>query len=122
MSTTESNQHSDFTFDLDGGVACLDFVNTRSDSSGEHLNTYFDLVAFAQQSTLLTQVDADGLRARARRSPGAADAVAQNARVLREALRQIFSAVAAGGRPAEGGGHRLMPEQDRGLGRARPQD
>jgi len=93
---------TDPIFDLDAGIVCLDFVNTLSSTSGEHLNTYFDLLAFAQQSALLTQAEADRLRAHALRSPGAADTVVQHARLLRTTLRRIFSAIAADERPHDG--------------------
>ena len=56
-------------FDLDGGRLCLDFANTASQRSGEHLAAYADLVAFARQSGLLTQAEADRLRRQAARQP-----------------------------------------------------
>ena len=42
-----------YVFDLDGGRPCLDFANTQS-SSGDHVDSYADLLAFAAQSNLLT--------------------------------------------------------------------
>ncbi len=84
---------SDYVFDLDTGILCLDFVNTR-DASGQHLRTYADLVAFAQQSSLVTPADADWLHAQAEREPLLAQGVLTRALHLREALRDIFQAVA----------------------------
>jgi len=84
-----------FVFDLDAGCACLDFANTH-DSTGEHLNTYADLVAFAAQSQLLTPLDAEWLHAAGRADARAADAVLRRAMQLRGALHAIFSALAAG--------------------------
>jgi predicted RNA-binding Zn ribbon-like protein len=84
---------SDFVFDLDAGIPCLDFANTRN-STGEHLRSYGDLVAFAQQSALLTQADVDWLHLRAAAQPVAAQDVFERAIGLRRALRSIFSAVA----------------------------
>jgi predicted RNA-binding Zn ribbon-like protein len=89
-----------YVFDLDGGRACLDFANTRS-SSGEHLNSYADLVAFAAQSQLITPDDATWLRAEGERDPSAADGVLVRAKHLRESIRSIFSSLAAGKRPTE---------------------
>ena len=92
---------ADFQFDLDAGVLCLDFVNTLSSTSGEHLNTYADLVAFAAQSHLLTPADAEWLRDEGERDPVAAQGVVRRAHRLRARLYNIFSALAAGTRPAE---------------------
>jgi predicted RNA-binding Zn ribbon-like protein len=84
----------DFVFDLDGGRACLDFANTLSSSSGDHLTSYADLIAFAAQSHLVTPGDADWLHAEAAREPVAAEDVVLRARRLRSAIYAIFSAVA----------------------------
>jgi predicted RNA-binding Zn ribbon-like protein len=95
MTTPPSASPSvDFVFDLDGGRACLDFANTLSSSSGDHLTSYADLIAFAAQSHLLTHEDADWLHAKAAREPVAADDVVLRARRLRSAIYAIFSAVA----------------------------
>jgi predicted RNA-binding Zn ribbon-like protein len=88
-----------FSFDLDGGRPCLDFANTH-DSSGEHLNDYADVVAFAAQSRLITPVDAQWLQAAGARESVAAQGVLRRARQLRSALYAIFSALAAGRTPA----------------------
>jgi predicted RNA-binding Zn ribbon-like protein len=90
---------SDYVFDLDAGHPCLDFANTRSES-GEHLRSFGDLVAFAQQSALVTPADADWLHAQAAREPLLAQNVLSRARHLRQALRDIFSAVADQREPA----------------------
>jgi predicted RNA-binding Zn ribbon-like protein len=90
---------SAFTFDLDAGNVCLDFANTRS-TSGEHLRTYADLVAFAQQSALVTPADADWLHAQAGREPLLAQRVLSRALHLRQALRDLFSALADEREPA----------------------
>jgi predicted RNA-binding Zn ribbon-like protein len=84
---------SDYVFDLDAGHLCLDFANTRSES-GEHLRSYADLVAFAQQSALLTPADVDWLHAQAEKEPLMAQTVLARAINLRQAVRDIFSAVA----------------------------
>jgi predicted RNA-binding Zn ribbon-like protein len=90
---TTVSDPSDYVFDLDAGIGCLDFTNTRT-SSGEHLRSYRDLIAFAQQSHLLTQADAEWLQHKASTQPVAAQDVLERALGLRRALRSIFSAVA----------------------------
>src|SRR5919199_1901185 len=92
---------SDFVFDLDGGRACLDFANTLSSSSGEHLNAYADLVAFAAQSQLIPAADAAWLRAEGERDRAVAQGVLVRAKRLRESIRAIFSSLAAGKTPSE---------------------
>jgi predicted RNA-binding Zn ribbon-like protein len=91
---------SDYVFDLDGGRACLDFANTLS-SSGDHLSSYADLVAFAEQSHLLTPEDANWLRADAKRDAASADRVLVRAKRLRASIYAIFAAIATGERPPQ---------------------
>jgi|SRR5579864_5556941 len=91
---------TDYQFELDGGAVCLDFVNTL-DSSGEHLERYADLVAFAEQSHLLTPEDADWLRAEAQRDRVSAEGVMVRAKRLRASMYAIFSAIASQKRPRE---------------------
>jgi predicted RNA-binding Zn ribbon-like protein len=108
--TTDSRSDSfSFSFDLDAGRTCLDFANTR-DSSGEHLNTYSDVVAFAAQSQLITRDDAQWLQAAGARESGVAQGVLRRAIDLRAAIYAIFSALAAGRRPASADVGRLNSE------------
>jgi predicted RNA-binding Zn ribbon-like protein len=88
-----------WVFDLDGGRACLDFANTLSQTSGEHLSTYADLLAFADQSGLLTRDDLAWLHAEAKRDPVSAEAVLVRAHRLRASIYAIFSGIAAGMAP-----------------------
>jgi predicted RNA-binding Zn ribbon-like protein len=92
-----------YVFDLDGGRACLDFVNTlgSSPTSTDQLTGYTDLVAFAAQSGLITPEDADWLRAQGKIEPIAAAGVLKRAKRLRAAMRAIFSKVAAGDQLSE---------------------
>jgi predicted RNA-binding Zn ribbon-like protein len=93
--------HAVYEFDLDGGRPCLDFANTLSASTGDHLVAYSDLVDFAEQSALISPTAADGLRGLARRDqPGAALVMARAYR-LRAAVYAIFSAVAGGLAPED---------------------
>jgi len=83
----------------------LDFVNTvdnRDDPQRrkELLNSYFDLLAWASEADLLTQADAERLRNKASRSSSQAHAALRRAKVLREGLYRIFSAIAEGKQPA----------------------
>jgi predicted RNA-binding Zn ribbon-like protein len=88
-------------FELDAGEVCLDFANTLSASSGEHLNSYADLVAFAAQSHLLTPEDAAWLQAEGVRDRVSAEGVLLRARRLRSAIASIFGALAQQKRPRE---------------------
>jgi predicted RNA-binding Zn ribbon-like protein len=89
-----------YQFDLDGGRPCLDFANTLA-SSGDHLQSYADLVAFAEQSRLTNRDDAEFLRADALKEPVTAEGVMVRARRLRAAIRSMFAAIAAGKAPSE---------------------
>jgi predicted RNA-binding Zn ribbon-like protein len=90
-----------YEFDFTGGHLALDFVNTLSSTSGEHINAYADLVDFAHQSHLLTQPDASWLQEEATRDTSTAAGVLNRARQLRAALRGIFDALAAGAQPPD---------------------
>ncbi len=93
--------HSGYQFDLSGGALCLDFANTVShrhlpQRCAEHLGSYADLVAFADQSKLLPPKLAASLRARASRDPAGARSAFRKSIVLRESLYRTFAAIAAG--------------------------
>jgi hypothetical protein len=60
---------SGYDFDLSGGRAALDFANTLSRSSGDHLRGYADLVSFAHQSGQLDEPTAGRLLEDANRRP-----------------------------------------------------
>ena len=79
-------------FDLSGGRLALDFANTRSRMSGEHLPDYGALVDFAAQSGQLDEAAAGRLLGLAEADTAAAAAVLARARVLRDA---VFDLVAA---------------------------
>lgn len=87
-------------FDFCGDHLALDFANTLSDRQTqapvERLNMYGDLVAFAVQAGVVDEGRAASLRDRARRDPGDAERVLDEARHLREALYRLFAAVAGG--------------------------
>ena len=85
-------------FELTAGILCLDFVNTLddrpSDQPKELLAQYSDLVDFAEETGILTSRQADSLTQRADSRPSEARQTLDTATVLREALYDIFWAVA----------------------------
>ncbi len=96
-----AKSHPGYHFDLSGGSLCLDFTNTVSHRQlprhrAEHLGTYSDLVAFAEQSKLIPPKLAASLRARAARNPAEARSAFRRSILLREVLYRAFSAMAAG--------------------------
>ena len=90
-------------FELVGGRLCLDFVNTLEGSretgeTEEKLLGYGDLVAWARQAGVVTEREARALLREAGRDPGRAARPLERARALREAVYEIFYAVAHDGR------------------------
>lgn len=90
-------------YELSGGRACLDFVNTvsgdRAATPTERMASHAALVAWARQAELVDGASARRLLAEARRRPRDAEAVHRDALALREALYRIFTAVAGGAEP-----------------------
>jgi len=96
-----------YEFDLSGGAFCLDFANTVSrrkvpQRAADHLGNYGDLLAFAEQSKILSPKQSDELRAQARRYGSKARVALRKAISLRENLYDVFSALAKG-KPAAPG-------------------
>lgn len=84
-------------FDLSGGHVALDFVNTLSNRLGERrerLPNYLSLLFWSQEAKVLPSGRVESLIDQARRAPGQTLAVLQEGIALREALYEIFSAVA----------------------------
>ena len=83
-----------------GGIACLDFANTRDGRATghptEYLHAYADLLRWAGDAGLL---DAATARRLATTAPAAAEAALRTALDLREAIFRVFAAVGRGGRP-----------------------
>jgi predicted RNA-binding Zn ribbon-like protein len=86
------------SFDLSGGVLCLDFANTLDDRPdahpNEYLKSYADLLAFARQTGSLAEPDLARLRAESARRPADADAALARALDLREVIYRLFLALA----------------------------
>jgi len=102
----EQKNTSITTLQIVGGRACLDFANTvaarRNRWGPDLLAAYDDLIDWAERIGLLDRCEVGELRERSRQDPGAADAALASAKMLREAIYQTFSAVAAGLDPADG--------------------
>ena len=87
-------------FELRGGVASLDFINTvgwrLTDRPSESLRSYEDFLDWGNQAGLLVPGETEGLAQQATLDPeGAREALAR-ALALREALHRIFSRAIAG--------------------------
>jgi predicted RNA-binding Zn ribbon-like protein len=83
-------------FDLIGGNACLDFVNTLDDrhtKPKELLEHYEDLVRFGEDAGLLGVEQATRLIKRTSHDPGRARESLRRARDLREAIHDVFWAL-----------------------------
>jgi predicted RNA-binding Zn ribbon-like protein len=93
-------------FEITGGDLALDLANTRdrrpTPQPEEHLNAYHDLVSWGVEAGAIAAGHAARLRALAAREPRAARAALARALELREAIFELFSAL-AGGRPLPGG-------------------
>jgi predicted RNA-binding Zn ribbon-like protein len=89
-----------YLFELTGGHLCLDLANTLDERSSEHprelLTTYIDLLDWSVQSGALPAADAHGLRRHAAREPVAASTALRRVVAVREAIFEVFSAVAGG--------------------------
>ena len=92
-----------YEFDLSGGRLCLDFANTIGwrgrDEPNEHLGSYGDFIAWAEQAGVLSPREARALLWRAAARPADAVRTLAGAIELREALYRVFAAIAAGGSP-----------------------
>ncbi len=84
---------------------CLDFANTlemhASDHPQETLHNYADLVAWADDSGILTSHETKKLLEAAQGKPIAAQQVLEQALGLRDVIYRIFAALATGRSPAD---------------------
>jgi len=83
---------------LDGGVACLDFVNSGYDREygvvTERLNSYEDLMILIERLQLFDTNYLDMLKSKARQSPELATEALMFARNIRQKLYCLFSGIA----------------------------
>jgi predicted RNA-binding Zn ribbon-like protein len=81
-----------------GGAVCLDFVNTLDDRFSaepkELLQHYVDLARFGEDTGTLTDLQVDRLMTRSMQQPDAAKRALASAIQLREAISEIFYALA----------------------------
>ena len=81
-----------------GGAVCLDFVNTLDDRFSaepkELLQHYVDLARFAEDTGILTDLQVDRLMTRSMQQPDPAKRALASALQLREAISEIFYALA----------------------------
>lgn len=92
----------DYRFDFCGGHLALDFTNTvgsRGSEPDEHLRTYGDLVAWAEQRGVLSRDLVGRLKWKADADPDAARSVLRRALALREALYAVLARAVDRGRP-----------------------
>jgi predicted RNA-binding Zn ribbon-like protein len=85
-------------FELMGGAVCLDFVNTLDDRFSaepkELLKHYVDLARFAEDTGILGDAQVDRLMTRSMQRPEEAKRALASALQLREAISEIFYALA----------------------------
>ena len=90
---------------LRGGYLCVDFVNTvdprYGDERTEYLISYEALVRWGQYTEVLTKAQADRLIVLGKQSSDDAAEVLRRALVLRQALDDIFAAIAEEESPAD---------------------
>lgn len=92
----------DYAFDFSGGQLAIDFANTvgsRGADPVEHLNTFGDIVAWAEARGVVTRADASALAREASMSPEKARRALREARDLREAIYGVLKAVAEERKP-----------------------
>src|SRR5215204_3693445 len=87
-------------FELRGGVACLDFVNTvgwrLTDHPSEYLRSYEDLLDWVRQAGLLAPEETEDLSRQATLDPERARETLSRALALREAIHRTISRAIAG--------------------------
>jgi predicted RNA-binding Zn ribbon-like protein len=83
---------------LEGGAACLDFINSAFDTEKEviveRLHTYNDMLVLAERSSILAHSRIALLKKMAKKQQDDAIRVLQQARRVREVMFKVFSSVA----------------------------
>jgi predicted RNA-binding Zn ribbon-like protein len=84
-----------------GGALCLDLANTvdwrSTERARDWLEAYDDLLAWAEALAIMPRHVIAGLRAQAQRDPAGAARLLHRAKLLREAVYAVFSALACRG-------------------------
>lgn len=96
----------EFAFELTGGTLCFDFANTVDnrpvpERRRDHLCSFESLVAWARQTGVVSSPEAGDLTRKAEERPARPKQFVKKALLLREAIYEVFSAVAAGRRPPQ---------------------
>ncbi len=108
------------------GELCLDFANTAewhaSDDPFEHLESYSDLLTWAEHAEIISSQTAGKLRASADERSGEARRVYEGAIGLREAIYAVFAAIAHGDHPGGADLDRINSDLARWLPRTRIAD
>ena len=85
---------------LDGGIACLDFINSAFDTEKEivveRLHTYHDLLILAKRLHLLKRDSLKTLTRLAGKQPAKAQQILLTARRVRKVMFKVFNALAHG--------------------------
>lgn len=85
---------------LDGGIACLDFVNsaynTEKEVIVERLHTYSDILILAGRLELLDENVLKDLKIKAEKNTLEADHILKVARKIRQSMFHVFTALANG--------------------------
>jgi len=85
-------------FEFIAGNTCLDFANTVNHRTAAHpeelLTDYFQLLRWGEEARVITSKTAEHLRAAGQAAPGRARSTLRNAIALRNAIYDVFSAVA----------------------------
>lgn len=96
----------DYRFDFCGNHLAIDFTNTVGDRGAgrdEHLNTFGDIVAWAEARGVISRSVAAALRQQATADPDGAHRAWRSALALREALYNVLAAASSNrrARPAD---------------------
>lgn len=88
------------TLTIDGGILCLNFVNTiyawRGKNLYEYLGSYDDVIRWCRKLDLFNEEELDDLKQQAEHNPAYAGDALNEIKSLRLIFYKIFSAVASG--------------------------
>src|SRR5262245_25650896 len=104
-SSSPLRSEPDYTFNFCGNHLAIDFTNTvgdRGGDRGEHLNTFGDIVAWAEARAVISRNTAAALRRKAVAEPGGATLAWRSALALREALYNVLAAASSNRRARPG--------------------
>jgi predicted RNA-binding Zn ribbon-like protein len=97
-SSSPERSEPDYSFNFCGNHLAIDFTNTVGDRGadrGEHLNTFGDIVAWAEARRVISRNAATALRQQANVDPDGANRAWRSALAFREALYNVLAAAAS---------------------------